>query len=28
MEGLMIGIGLKLIWFLVAQILPLQELIT
>ena len=28
MEGLMIGIGLKLIWFLVAQILPLQESIT
>lgn len=24
-EGLMIGIGLKLIWFLVMQILPLQE---
>jgi hypothetical protein len=25
MEGLMIGIGLKLTWFLVSQLLPLQN---
>ena len=27
MEGLMMGIGLKLIWFLVTKILPMKELI-
>lgn len=27
MEGLMMGIGLKLIWFLVTKILPMNELI-